>query len=145
MGKAHAHGMNLSEPTAASRRMPRRSAIRLALACLGLTACGAASASSASYGAKVQFRKGATVRFPDFDVTYVGMRKETSKVYPRGFTYEDFTVSRGGNSQKVSWSSGTGLIAPRSFEHGGRKFVLNLVYASGVGRLAQDQMVITPY
>jgi hypothetical protein len=107
-----------------------------------MPACAAVNPSTASYGAKVCFSRGATLHFPDFDLTYLGRRKEPSKVYPNGFTYEDFCVSYGSLSETVSWSSGTGLIAPRQFKFAVNTYQLMLVHGGSVGKLKSDELVV---
>jgi hypothetical protein len=98
--------------------------------------------STAAYGTKVKYSKGATIRFPDFDLVYIGTRKEASKVFPNGFTYQDFKVSQGSTSDTVSWSSGTGLIAPRQFKFRGGTYQLMLHYGGAVGKLKSDELVV---
>ncbi len=110
---------------------------------LGAAACGAGAPGPGVYGAKVRFAKGATISFPDFDLTYTGRRHEATKVYPHGFDYEDFKISRGAKSVTASWSSGTGLIGPRSFEFAGQQFTLELKHANRFkGWLKEDELVI---
>src|SRR5688500_4226986 len=100
--------MNLVLPSS-PRNWTRRALLRACMAGFGIPACSAMRNTSATYGAKVKFSKGDALSFPDFELTYVGTRKEASKAYPRGFTYEDFRVARSSDSTTVSWSSGTGL------------------------------------
>lgn len=108
------------------------------MAGLGLPACAAIKDSTAAYGAKVTYAKGTTIHFPDFDLTYIGTRKEPSKVYPRGFTYEDFRVSKGSRSTTVSWTGGTGLVVPCAFKFDGQKYQLMLVFG-GPGVETEEQ------
>lgn len=135
--------MNAFSSAARPRLFSRRAALFGARGMLGAAACGAGSSGSASYGAKVRFAKGAAISFPDFDLIYTGRRHEASKVYPHGFDYDDFKLTRGTKSATVSWSGGTGLIAPRSFEFGGQKFTLELRHANRFsGWLKDDELVI---
>jgi hypothetical protein len=121
----------------------RRAALLGVCGMLGAAACGAGPSGHAAYGAKVHFAKGAMISFPDFDLTYIGRRHEATKVYPRGFDYDDFKLTRGGKSATISWSAGTGLIGPRSFEFGGKSFSLELRHAQRFsGWLKEDELVI---
>ena len=121
--------------------------IRQILACVLVLCCESACvvhvAGSATYGSKVRFAKNAAIAFPDFDLTYTGRRHVTSPVYKRGFDYDDFKISRGGKSITVSWSAGTGLLGPQSFEFGGQKFELELRHHDRLGWLKDDEVVVT--
>jgi len=87
------------------------------LAFAGPVSCGhAASQQKASYGTRVKYRSGEKIEFPDFTVEYVGERRKTVAVYPRGFLYYDFKVSKGKTENMVSWTTGTGVIDPTDFE-----------------------------
>jgi hypothetical protein len=97
---------------------------------------------SAGYGQKVRFGVGQPIHFPDFTLTYTGERHVTSEIYPRGFTYQDFAVTQGEEESRVSWSSGTGVIDPASFDVNGVRYRLELAYSDEVGRLAENQLVL---
>jgi len=43
----------------------------------------------------VKYRLGEKIEFPDFTIQYVGEHRKTLPVYPRGFLYYDFKVSKG--------------------------------------------------
>ena len=96
-----------------------------------------------TYGTKVKFAKGQVLNFPDFDITYTGTHHVATPRYPRGFDYDDFTVSKGGASKTVSWSSGTGDISWADFEIGGKSFALELALSRKFGQLKENEMVIT--
>lgn len=107
-----------------------------------LAACSSGADAPANYGAKVRFKKGAAVVFPDFDLTYLGRRHVESPRFKPGFNYEDFRVSRGDKTGTVSWSSGTGLLGPQEFEFGGQKFELELRHTDKLGWLKEDEVVV---
>lgn len=86
----------------------------------------AVTVQAADYGVKTRFTKGKALAFPDCELTFAGTRRVSSPVYPRGFLHYDFQVSAGGKTVEISWSEGTGLIAPRSFIIKGERFVLEL-------------------
>lgn len=109
---------------------------------LAIPACVRAG-GPASYGAKVKYAKGAVLKFPDFDLIYIGTRHVASAKFPRGFDYEDFTVSKGSVSKRISWSSGTGLIDWTDFEVGGVNYALELRGSRKFGWLKDDELVIT--
>jgi hypothetical protein len=108
---------------------------------LALLACARAG-GPAAYGDKVKFAKGQALNFPDFDLTYKGRRHVATPKYPRGFDYDDFTVSRGGTSKTVSWSSGTGVIDWADFEFDGKKFQLELRGSRKFGWLKDNELVV---
>jgi hypothetical protein len=61
-----------------------------------VVSCGHAE-ENASYGTRVKFRANQKIDFPDFTVEYLGERRKTLPVYPRGFLYYDFKITRGKN------------------------------------------------
>jgi len=98
----------------------------------------------AAYGAKVSFRAGVPIAFPDLTLTYVGERRVESQVYPRGFLFQDFRAEQGSEAVAVSWTSGTGVIEAADFTIGGRDFSLELRGARAHGWLGDDELVLTP-
>jgi hypothetical protein len=113
----------------------------LAFAFPACTKAGGPSASA--YGTKVKFAKGQVLHFPDFDLAYTGSRHVATPKYARGFDYDDFTVSHGGVSKTVSWSSGTGLIDWTDFEVGGKNFALELRGSRKFGWLKENELVVS--
>jgi len=120
--------------------MSRRAVLLGVIGLLGAAAC--AQSGPAGYGAKVRFRKGTAISYPDFELTYLGERHEASKVYPRGFTFSDFKVSRGGKSITVSWSAGTGELGPQEFTFEGKTFSLELRHTRTHGWLKDNEVVV---
>lgn len=105
--------------------------------------CQAQTSGPAVYATKVSFKKGVTLPFKDFDLTYIGERHEASKVFKPGFNFHDFTATRGTETVKVSWSSGTGDIGPALFTIGGKKFQLELRRSDKLGKLRDDELVVS--
>lgn len=105
--------------------------------------CGAPGPRRASYGDRVVFREDSPIRFRDFTLTFSGERHVAFPEYPRGFHYHDFLVTSGSETLTVSWSSGTGEIAPASFTVAGRRYLLELVHSERRGRLAANELVVT--
>ena len=97
-----------------------------------------------AYGTKVKFSAGRTLRFPDFELIYVGKRRVTPRQYPRGWWTYDFKVRRKGDEQIVSWSAGTGDIGPTRFKVDGAEFQLELSHSDKLGTLREDEMVVSP-
>ena len=113
------------------------------LAFAGPVSCGhAASEQKASYGTHVKYRTGEKIEFPDFTVEYVGERRKTVPVYPRGFLYYDFKVSKGNTEKVVSWTTGTGIIDPTDFEFDGKRYHLELRRSEKLGKLKDNELVI---
>ncbi|RPI18943.1 MAG: hypothetical protein EHM58_03545 [Ignavibacteriae bacterium] len=116
--------------------------------CIMLLANGCNDSNSASqYSSVVRYDLNKTIAFPDFDLTYIGERKETSK-FPNGnsftFTFYDFKIKKGDVEKTISWSSGTGDIAPANFEFNGQKYTLELRYfEKEKEKLDNDELVIS--
>ncbi len=103
----------------------------------------ALSASAADYGEKTRFEKGRPLTFPDCELVFQGTRKVSSPVYTRGFVNYDFQARAGGKTADVSWSEGTGLIAPKLFTINGEKFVLELKGSKAFkGWLKDNELVL---
>jgi hypothetical protein len=102
------------------------------------------SPETVAYGAKVKFRGDQTLRFPDFEVIYVGKRHVTPPQYPRGWWAHDFKVRGKGDEQTVSWSAGTGDIGPVRFKVNGAEFQIELSLSDKLGHLRDDELVISP-
>ena len=81
----------------------------------GVVSCGHAE-ENASYGTRVKFRANQKIDFPDFRVEYLGERRKTLPVYPRGFLYYDFKITRGKAEKVVSWTTGARIIDPTDFD-----------------------------
>jgi hypothetical protein len=99
----------------------------------------------APYGAKVEAPRKLQIHFADFDLTYLGERRVPVPVYARGyFIYHDFRVTHGAESFTISWTSGTGAIAPLPFTVAGRKFLLERGCTERFGcSLKTNELVIT--
>src|SRR5206468_5383562 len=114
------------------------------LAFVGPVSCGqAASEQKASYGTRVKYQAGQKIEFPDFTVEYVGERRKSLPVYPRGFLYYDFKVRTANIEKVVSWSNGTGDIGPVEFEIGSKRFLLELRRSDKLGKLEENELVIS--
>ncbi len=125
---------------------PSRRVLRiLAMLCLlGAGGCAAPGPRPTPYGAKVVFRADSPIQFRHFSLTFLGERDVTSPQYPRPFHYYDFRVASGSETRTVSWSSGTGEIAPTSFTVAGRNFLLELLHSERRGTLKSNELVVTP-
>lgn len=109
-----------------------------------LAACFAADSSeTVAYGSKVKFSSGRTLRFPAFELTYMGKRHVTPPQYPRGWWTYDFKVRGKGDEQTVSWSAGTGDIGPTRFKVDGAEFQIELSRSDKLGSLREDEMVVS--
>lgn len=106
------------------------------------SACGRDPAS-ARYGGKVSYREGKPIAFPDFTLTYQGKRRVVPPQYPRGWWVYDFVIRAGAGEQKIIWSAGTGLIDATDFSVGGKDFALELVHAQRVGKLRENELVVS--
>jgi hypothetical protein len=95
-----------------------------------------------TYGVAVTCLQGQTLVFPDFNLGFVGTRRETLPQYPRGFLYYDYNITSGGQKQTVAWTSGTGAIGPQVFQVDGENFTLERVFSDKLGKLGEDDIVI---
>jgi hypothetical protein len=107
----------------------------------GLVSCGQAE-QTASYGTRVKYRARQKIEFPDFAVEYLGERRKSLPVYPRGFLYYDFKISRGKAEKVISWTTGTGIIDPTDFEFDGKHYYLELRRSEKLGILKDNELVI---
>lgn len=111
---------------------------------LCLSACGMNAASNnkaEKYGEKISYANGGELKFPDFSIKFSGKR-ETGNA-PVKMTFYDFLVTKGDKTQTVSWSSGTGDIAPTVFNVDGTDFVLELGMSDVIkGGLGEGNLVI---
>lgn len=98
--------------------------------------------SIAGYGEKIRFAPNAPVYFENFGLTYLGERRVASDKFPRGFLFHDFKIEAGSQQQTVSWSSGTGDIAPAAFQIAGQNYELELRISDKLGKLAENELVI---
>jgi hypothetical protein len=108
---------------------------------LGPVSCGHAEQNT-SYGTRVEYKAGQKIEFPDFTVEYVGERRKSLPVYPRGFLYYDFKISRGKAEKMISWTTGTGIIDPTDFEFDGKRYHLELRRSEKLGKLNDNELVI---
>ena len=95
-----------------------------------------------NYGEKNVFKKGKSLDFPDFRLIYLGQRRVKSELFPRGFLYYDFLVEKGNISETISWSSGTGDIAPLEFRIENKIYFLELAISDELGKLKNNELVI---
>lgn len=82
------------------------------------------------------------VKFEDFTIVYIGERRASSDIFPRGFLYHDFKIQIQIEEKTVSWTSGIGDIAPTAFEIGGKNYELELKISDKLGKLAENELVI---
>jgi hypothetical protein len=101
---------------------------------------------SIKYGEVVQFKENEVLQFPEFSLVYVGETNTKVDFNPNlEFIYYNFVVTAlDGKEKKISWSAGTGLIAPVDFSIGNKLYQLELGYAESIDRrLANNEMVIS--
>lgn len=101
---------------------------------------------SCSYNTAVKFEQGIILSYPDFTAVYTGVRTVT-KDLPNGnnitIKYHDFKINSAAEQKTISWSSGTGDIAPVRFETAGKNFELELSYSEELKtKLSENELVI---
>ncbi|HEY3250071.1 MAG TPA: hypothetical protein VGK25_03030 [Ignavibacteria bacterium] len=100
-----------------------------------------------NYSTPVKVYKDKPVKFPDFELTYMGQR-ENPAITPGGTRFTellyDFKIKNEDEEKTVSWANSVGIINPVNFEIGGNKFVIELGYSSKIKMdLDEDVIVIT--
>ncbi len=97
------------------------------------------------YNRVTDFEQGRVYEFPDFKLEFLGERTEKKEI-PGGsisMRFQDFSITGKSGKSKLSWSSGTGDIAPQVFEVDGVKYELELAHSDYFGRnLAKNELVI---
>ncbi len=102
--------------------------------------------SADEYNTVVEFEKGKVIKFPDFSLEYMDERSE-KKSFPNGntinFRFYDFKISNEKDSKVISWSFGTGDIAPLDFEFDGKNYQLEMSKSEALNqRLKKNEIVI---
>lgn len=103
------------------------------------------AAIKSDYGKVTQYGLNQEIQFPDFNLKFIGTREipgpNNAKWYA---TIYDFIVSDKDGSQTVSWSSGSGDIAPRKFSIGGKDYFLERGSSWNwkLGRLEGNELVV---
>ncbi len=111
-----------------------------------LTLFGCSAKGGYEYNSIISYSKNEAMTFPDFTLEFTGIRDE-KKFFPNGnsinIRFHDFKVISGSETKIISWSSGTGDIAPQPFEAGGKKFELELSNSESLKKkLSENELVI---
>ena len=94
------------------------------------------------YGEKIKFLDKKQIRLPDFSITFQDERRAKSPVYPRGFLFYDFDLTKGKTHKVISWTSGTGDISPVAFEFEEKKFILEMGISDLVKFLNHGELIV---
>ncbi len=100
-----------------------------------------------AYDSVVLFSKNTPLVFPHFTVTFTGTTDVKPDAAPQlTFTYYHFTIkSHDGRTRTLSWSSGTGVIAPKPFVVENQLYALELKFVEKTSQqLADSELVISP-
>lgn len=105
-----------------------------------------AKSGDINYGTVVTYALGEKLNFPDFTLEFTGERTE-KKEFPNGssitFRFFDFKISNDKESKTISWSAGTGDIAPSDFEFDGKKYQIEMSKSESLNkRLNKNEIVI---
>ncbi len=100
--------------------------------------------NNASYNSKVKFRQGKQINFPDFTIEYTGKRSIPGPGNAKwSMTVFNFTLLKGDQPKQISWSSGTGVVAPLLVEFNQEKFIIELGYSPTIKKwLKKNEFVI---
>jgi hypothetical protein len=129
----------------AGKGSPAGFVVGRAIGIVVLLLCGVAASADptlVAYGKKVEFRRNCVIRFPDFTLTFLQQRHVPSTMFPRGFVYYEFRAHSGEETVDVSWSEGTGEIAPVSFRIASAEFLLELKLSKATGWLKDGELVV---
>ncbi len=110
---------------------------------MSLGACS--KGGSIQYGELTPFKEGEPIDLPGFTVTYMGDRIEDIPTSPGNsfiFTYHDFEVISKNETEIISWSSGTGNLAPLPFTFDEKEYYLEMMSSLILGTMGHDQFVI---
>lgn len=120
----------------------------LVLMLLSFTSCAVMQNQNvndqAAYGEKVQYSVNQDLHFPGFSLRYIGERKVENPKFIHGFLYYDFDVFTDMEKQTISWSAGTGDIAPLFFKLRNLDYVLEKGSSDIFGVLGQNVIVVWP-
>ena len=94
------------------------------------------------YGQRVVFEQGKPLQFGHFRLRFEGQTHVKVEHYPNGFVHENFEVTATGKSQKITWSMGTGEIAPTEFSVAGQGYLLELKSSDFLGNLENNELVV---
>lgn len=96
-----------------------------------------------SFGTRVKYALGQKLDFADLTLEFIGERRvPVSPQSARQFVFYDFKAKQTDEEKIVSWSSGTGDIAPTKFESGGTHYQLELGISDKIGRLANNELIV---
>ena len=111
---------------------------------LFLAGCSATNINpnAVKYGTPLKYEKEQIIEFADFSIKFIGERRTTSDAYPRGFLFYDFEIFKGDKKQTVSWTSGTGEIAPEYFSFNNKEYVLEMEYAMVLKKQMDNEIII---
>lgn len=98
------------------------------------------------YNKVVEYEKGKVIKFPEFTLEYLDERSE-KKDFPNGnsitFKFFDFKLTSEKETKVISWSFGSGDIAPVDFEFEGKKYQIEMSNSEALKqRLKKNEIVI---
>jgi len=101
--------------------------------------CQSLGEAQQRYATKVNYSLNQVLHFPDFEVEFLGMKKQKIEVnrhlVPFGPCY-NFKISNKEESKIICWSSGTGDIAPTPFKMSNKCYTLERVYSEKIPKVS---------
>lgn len=99
---------------------------------------------NAQYDQPATYSETAPLQYPDFTLRFLGKSEGGTlpNGMPMGAQYRFEASLPDGQKSAVTWSSGTGEIAPRPFIINGQKFTLERSISTTGERLAENQLII---
>jgi hypothetical protein len=94
-----------------------------------------------TYGAKVKYVEGEKVKFPDFNLKYMGTSQEKDKNFPSGVTVHNFRVRKDTERRTIGWVAAN-KPEPLKFKFQDVDYSLERVKSQKLGKLADDEVVI---
>ena len=130
-----------------SRRLPILAASLTAIV-LSISSCVSDSKTPTigCYSCRVEYVLNEPIVFPDFTISFLGSSEQKVEVQGRRIPFGpcyNFLVSADTQSQKICWSTGTGVIGPIQFLVKNSCYSLERLDADKLGKLRDNEFVIS--
>ncbi len=108
---------------------------------MSVSICSNETSAKHEYGSIIIFTENDTLSFDDLSLQYIGNHREEVPSYGE-FLLSNFQIWNQNTDTIVSWTDGTGEIAPAEFQFAGDNFRLELEYSLELGMLESNELVL---